>query len=323
MNARRSRRILFALVGLCLLASLALLVGVASGFWRSSEPTYQGKSVSVWFEEYARLSSRQGAPVAIIQGPSGRTLMVAGTVEPLPDPAWEALKAIGSNAVPYLIRRLRVSPLESPLYTRVFTNLPPVIRSRLPSPWKRRWDRQLAAEALGGLGEQAIAAAPALLKALKQADPDPLTRNAILNALRRIHVDQRSLNVAMLELGATRRYADVIAIAQQSGWKGDDMARLLGEILRTPDPAVRRDAMRLLEYAGTEAAPALDNIILALKDSDKEVRYFAARSIEAIGTNSPQVVAALRAALKDENVMVQIVARRTLTNCAPNAILPP
>jgi HEAT repeat protein len=135
-------------------------------------------------------------------------------------------------------------------------------------------------------------------------------------------VDQRSLNVAMLELGAKRRYADVITIARQSGWKGDDMARLLGAFLRTPDPAVRRDAMRLLEYSGPAAAPALDQIILALEDSDKEIRYLAARSIEAIGTNSPQVIAALRIALDDEHEIVRNVARRALTKLAPNELLP-
>jgi len=281
------------------------------------EPSYQGKPVSTWFEEYARMSYGQGTTIHVMQGPTGRILMRDGSYAPLPDPAWEALKALGSNAVPHLTGRVRGNVLDQP-YERIFTNLPPAIQRKLPNPWMKKWYRRFAVEALGGLGEHARSASPALLEALKR--PDPLLRSAVIQTLRKLHVDRRSLSDVMLELGSKHRYADVIEIAQRAGWEGDDVARLLGNILQSPDPALRSDAIRLLERSGTAAAPALDEVILALKDSDREVRYLAARSVEANGTSTPQIVNALRASLADENIMVQNVARRALLKLAPDTV---
>jgi HEAT repeat protein len=135
-------------------------------------------------------------------------------------------------------------------------------------------------------------------------------------------VDRRSITRVLLQLGSQYRFQDVVEIAWQMGWEGDDTARLLGEILQSPDPALRTEAISLLEHSGTAAAPELNRIILALKDSDREVRYLAARSVEAIGTNTPQVIEALRSVLNDEHVIVRNVARRALTNFAPNTVLP-
>jgi HEAT repeat protein len=112
----------------------------------------------------------------------------------------------------------------------------------------------------------------------------------------------------------------VLEIAGSTGWEGDDMAQLLGTILKSPDPALRRQAMALLERSGTAATPEVEAIVLALSDSDPEVRYLAARTLEAIGANSPQVVTALRTALNDSNGMVQTVARRALLKIAPETL---
>ena len=235
------------------------------------------------------------------------------------DPAWEALQALGSNAVPCLVRHFRSGVLDR-AYERAFTNLPPAIQKKLPDPSQKQWLRVRAIDTLAKLklGESGRAATPPLLELLKQRDPS--LRRAVFGALRSLYVDRRTITRVLLKLGSQRKYLDVVEIAGQTGWEGDDMARLLGVILQSPDPALRREAIALLERSGTAAAPALDAIVRALKDSDKEVRYLAARSVEVIGTNSPQVVAALRSALEDENVMVQNVTRRTLTNVAPDAL---
>jgi hypothetical protein len=350
MNATRARRVVFVLVGLCLLASLALLLVVASGFWSSDEPTYEGKSVSVWFKEYAYASNAPAAPLRNLGArrmPDGRMVLMqidpAGRLvtlqaptnpaaqivwlqqqmSPLParDPAWEALQALGSNAVPCLVRHFRSSVIDR-TFERAFTNLPSAIQMQLPDPSQKQWLRIRAIDTLARLklGESGHAATPYLLELLKQRDSSQ--RRAIGNALRSLHVDRRTITRVLLKLGSQRKYADVVEIAWQMGWEGDDMARLLAEILQSPDPALRREAMALLERSGTAAAPVLDAIVRALRDSDKEVRYLAARSVEAIGTNSPQVVAALRSVLEDEQVTVRTVARRALTNIAPDAIPP-
>ena len=338
MNAKHARQIVLVLVGLALLASLVLLVIVVRGVWSADEPTYEGKPVSVWFREYAYASN--SAFYTASGMPSGRTVIFpAGSGKrpvltsspstnlqvrvwyPTADPAWAALEALGSNAVPCLVRHFRSGVLDR-AYERAFTNLPSAIQKKLPNPVRNRWLRIRAIDALARLklGESGRAATPHLLELLKQRDPS--LRRAVCDALRSLHVDHRSITRVQLQLGSQRKYTDVVEIASQMGWGGDDMARLLGEILRAPDPALRRDAMRLLEYSSPAAAPALDQIILALKDSDNEVRYLAARSIEAIGTNSPQVITALRSALDDGHAIVRIVARRTLTGLAPELVPP-
>lgn len=314
MNAKRRRKMIILLIALAVVVGVVVVVI----FWPTEEPTYQSKPVSFWFEQYAHPSSYLGAPVTITQGPNGRILRLSGTVEPLPDPAWEALKALGSNAVPYLVRRLRVSPLESRVYVQVLMNLPQAIRSKLPSPWTAMQYRASAAEALGGLGNDA---SPALFRAWMKCSTDPVMRINISQSLRRVHADRNSLAPVLLELFQSR-YAEVIGIAEATDWQGDDVGSLFTRILQSPDPALRQQAMALLENSGSVAMPLLDQITLALADSDSEVRYLAARVLEGIGSNSPQAVAALRAALDDESAMVRNAAHRALKKFAADAIPP-
>jgi len=231
-----------------------------------------------------------------------------------PDPAWEALRALGPKAVPHLVRQLRFPLWERP-YERVVTNLPPVVQRRLPSPSKTRTGRYQAIEAIGRLGDAASNAAPALLELLEQRDPR--LRFRVVRTLRNVHADRRSINAALMRLAAQRRYTDVLDIAQQLGWGGREMVRLLGTILQSPDTAMRQNAMTLLEHAGRDARPALEQITVALSDQDGEVRYLAARSLENIGDDSPPVTKALQSSLEDTDVKVRNVARRTLLKIAP------
>jgi len=353
MNASGARQILFWLVGLCLLVSFALLLVFSAGVWSSHEPAYQGKSASVWFREFAYGSNTMAGPlrtlgartlpdgrmvlmqvapdgrVVTLLAPTNRQAQIAWLRQayvPSPtfrpgDPAWEALQALGSNAVPCLVRQMR-STLPERAYVWVFTNLPPAIQKKLPDPSRKQWLRVRAIDTVAKLqlGEAGRAATPCLLELLKERDPS--LRRAVVNALRSLYVDRRSLTRVLLQLGSQRKYPDVVELAWQTGWEGDDMARLLGEILRSPDPALRREAIALLERSGSQAAPALDRIIGALGDSDKEVRYLAARSLEAIATDTPQVLAALRSVMNDEHVIVRNVARRALTNFVPGTGFP-
>lgn len=348
MNAKHARWILYLLVGICVLTSLVLLIFLASNWWSADEPAYEGKPVSVWFKEYAYASNAAAMRVqnlgarrmpdgrmVLMQidaagrlvtlqaptNPAAQVLWLQRQMPPTRDPALDALQALGSNAVPCLVRQFRSGVFDR-AYERVFTNLPPAIQKRLPSPFQKQWLRVRAIDALARLklGEAGRAATPYLLELLQQRDAS--LRRAVCDALRSLYLERRTITPVLRQLGSKRRYADVVEIAGQLGWEGDDIARLLAEILQSPNQTLRREAMALLERSGTDAAPVLDAILRALGDSDREVRYLAARSVETIGTNSPQVVAALRAALKDENVMVQNVTRRALTKLAPNELLP-
>lgn len=262
------------------------------------EPTYQGKTVSAWFKEYKTPNTW--------------------------NPAATGLRALGSNAVPYLVRQVSPSFTDRPLYIRVFTNLPPVIKRRLPNPWTRQFNRYRAVSALAGLGEQARPASPVLLSLLRKPD-SVLPRRETAGALRSLRLAQTEIDQVTLEFGRKGQYADALEIAGLTGWEQPDVARLLGRILRAPDPKLRQEAIRLLERDGVSAVPALAEITEALADSDGEVRYFAVRSIETLQregiiTNNPAVISALRRGLNDEKVTVRNVSRRTLLRIDPNEI---
>jgi hypothetical protein len=336
MKAKRLR-----VIGL-LLAGLVLLLAVIR-FWPASGPTYRGKRVGVWFIEYAFATnpapvsnlvlgkSSSGQNVIFQMEPGGRLVTVssastnlAGQLallqtlrNPGPDPAWKALQALGSNAVPHLIKRVRLGALDRG-YARVFTNLPMVIQGKLPNPAQKRWYQHRALAAIADLGDAARAATPALLELLPQNDRS--LQRSVVTTLCRIHADRRSISKVLLQLGAQHRHREVLDIAQETGWEGLEMAQLLGGLLKSPDVMLRRDAITLLEHAGSGAIPAVQQIIAALGDEDNEVRYMAARCLQAINKASPQVVTALSDSLTDTNVMVQNVSRRTLRKIAPGSL---
>ena len=344
MRVRRLRLMILGLVGLCILAGIGLLVTVLN---RSGQgPVYRGKHIGVWFREYAFSSNapvlaqtigarfapngqvvltqiRNGTQVNIIGPTNPAALSVwfkaqVGTVgTSAPDPALEALQAIGPDAVPYLVSQLRSIPFE-PTYTRAYTNLPAVLRKPLSNPLERHYLRVRALEALSSVGDPSGMATPVLLDLLRKRDP--VLQFALYATLRRLHVDRRLINQVALDLAAKGRYEAAVQIAENLGWEGDEMAKLFGTVLKSPDLAMRRRAIVLLERSGNEASPALDAILAALADSDSEVRYLSVRALEGMGASSSEVVKALQGLLDDSNPMVQTVARRILSKVAPQLV---
>jgi hypothetical protein len=342
MQVRRLRLLICGLVGLCILAGIAALVTLLND--RSEGPVYRGKHVGIWFREYAFSSNatvrtvavkvradgrivltqiRAGRQVDIVMStnsPGFPALLSAQTAVGWPstgDPAWNALQAIGTNAVPYLVGQLHGIPFE-PTYTRAFTNLPVVLQKKLPHPGERHYLRLKALEVLGRIGDPSGTATPVLLDFLRKRDR--LSQPVLYGALRTLGVDRRLISPVVLELGAKGCHEDVLDITESLGWKGDEVTELLGTILKSPDVTLRRRAIVLLERSGKAAAPASDAVRLALNDSDGEVRYLSARTLEAMGASSAEVADALRASLNDSNVMVQTVARRILLRIAAETL---
>ena len=300
-----------------------LVAAVALYLLPSDQPTYQGKTVKVWFTEYVNAFHSSGQ-VARRYSSRGRTLHDPQTGKQLPDPAWDAFRALDSNAVSYLISVIRVSPLEAPACVRAYTNLPLVIRQRIPDPRLRNWYRQSALEILSGLGESARPALPVILKLLAQ--PDPFVRMGATHALAR--ADRTLVETAVLELGSQQYYADALTLAEQRKCNDVRVTQLLGKILASPDPALQRRAIILLEQKGALADPVTPEITAAMRSSDREVRYYGARSLEAISADaSPemraQIIATMRSSLTDQHEMVRNVARRTLSKLAPSNDLTP
>lgn len=307
MKAKRPWFIIFILAVL----ALALVTGRWLFF---EEPTYAGKTVSVWFAEYAYATNAVGPQPARIVFINQKPVWQMATPAP-PDPAWEALRALGSNAVPCLVQHLRYGPLDR-AYESAVTNLPAFLQRKLPNPMQRRWYRIRALQALAQLRDAARPATPAVLALLRKREP--LLRSQVLATLRSIYADGHSISGLLLQLGAQRRYPEVLEIARETKWEGREVARLFGAMLDSPDTTLHRDAIKLLEAAGERAAPALDSILAALHSPDGEVRYLAARAVENISPKAPaearlNIELAMQACLSDEREMVRNVASRVLS----------
>ena len=299
-----------------------LIAAVALYLLPSDQPTYQGKTVQVWFGEY--VNAAQSSGVTWSYSSRGRTLYDPQTGKQLSDPTGDAFRALDSNAVPYLISVIRVSPLESPACVRVFTNLPLIIRQRIPDPRMRNWYREKALEILSGLGESARPALPVMLKLLTH--PDLFVRMGAVLAFSRS--DRTLVETAVLELGSRQYYAEALALAERRKCQDVRVTQLLGKILESPDPVVQRRVIILLEEKGALAVPVAMKILGAMQSADREVRYYAARSLEAIsGDASPemraQIIATMRSSLTDQHEIVRNVARRTLSKLAPRNDLTP
>jgi hypothetical protein len=316
-------------------------------FRGSKEPAYQGKTVSVWFKEYAFATNALIRKRVVGYLPDGRVFVMqpaskGDTIKveqvstnrpnwtadlrsrfeaPPRQPAWEALQSLGSNAVPCLVRHLRIGPLDR-AYERAVTNFPVFVQHRLPNPAQKRWYRVRALQTLSQLKDSARGATPALLELLHQREP--LLRSLVLTTLRSIYADAHSISGVLLQLGNEQRFDEVLLIARETKWQGREVAQLFGEILQATNTAMHRDAIWLLEASGERAAPALDGILAALRSSDGEVRYLAARAEENIRRKvmpeaQSQVVAALEPSLNDEKDTVRNVARRALARLQNSA----
>jgi hypothetical protein len=117
--------------------------------WLPSEPIYHGKPLSFWL------------PKVLFENPGG--------VHNSPDHYKEALAAVGSPAVPFILAKLRKS--DSALanrYRDLWPRFPAVLKRVLPQPKPPDFSTWSAAAALICIGTNAI---PALVDAMNDGNP--------------------------------------------------------------------------------------------------------------------------------------------------------
>lgn len=142
---------------LSLACGIALVVCLLSVFFRSAEPSYQGKSLSRWLDELPDLVHSEFDADAQI-------------------PARDALHHMGTNTLPFLLKRIQAR--NSPLKIKLIE-------------WAERYDvsalrlkraeflREEAAIGLRLLGPKAIPAVPALVKLLRDTNTSPFAAYAL------------------------------------------------------------------------------------------------------------------------------------------------
>lgn len=256
------------------LAFVFLLVTVlAIASWltfHSREPVYQGKKLSAWLEDF----SQQFNPDEYSDEEADRARVAKAT---------EALRHIGTNALPHLLVLIRDRPLPSPLHDKINELLEKqsFVSIRLPERKDLSWQ---ACEAFSVLGDGAKPAIPELEKLLMSehtahlasyclrvvgADAVP----ALLHGLANTNPQVQSVSLQTLgEIGPAAHDAipRVLQIAQAPG------ARLAGQALRV---------LSELETDGTRFLP-----LFADRLNDRSCTFDAAFALGRTGLEGVTVL---------------------------------
>jgi hypothetical protein len=319
----RKKRKLF----LRFLLGLGLIVA-AFALFGPHEPVYQGKTVSCWIKEFRTYPISLGTNVGVSFGGTGRTLHRFGSngIAPrLDDPPMEALRSLGTNAVPYLIKALKTREnYFTKSYSQLYWMTPGFLRKLGPTPVNARTVRANAAVALAGMGHTANSAVPALSEALIEAlrqETLMIHFNEFFLALKAFPHATNRFDPLLEDLSRQSRHNDIIVVIETLHVKTAVAARTLAGILKT-EIKLRREVVRLLESFEASASPAVDALVELLTDNDDEVRYGTTYALGAVGSAASNAVPALvRAVLNDPKDIVRAGARRALLKINPEAVL--
>jgi HEAT repeat protein len=230
----RARRAIIALV--LVLAGTGVVV-----LW-PRQPSYGGKTLASWLRN------------------------LQGTTPAIRGEAQEAIRQIGTNALPILVRKLRAE--DSPMRIRLFRWLRRTSILGIPMREAEDW-RLRAADACGALGPMAEPAIPDLLEASKKS--------------------VNSYNVTM------RALSDV----------GAPAVNPLISALTNANSTVRQAAAGALGYMGPQAQAAVPALVKSMRDEDARVRVNAALALGKIGVGSAEAVNALTSALTDPDYAIR------------------
>lgn len=272
-----------------------------------NEPSYQGRRVSYWFQQFCRID-KPGYNYGWTLKRDGRHFYNAGGEE-MADPGRDALRQIGLPAVAWLTNRLASRGFgAASLYGRNYTNLPQFLQQTLPDPYQRERERVQAVIALSCLGSNAHPVAPLIVDYLiKQTNGAPL---AILTlpAFQPSASEVERLVIALLHLG---RFSELKTVVDGCGLQSPGLVKIIAEIIEMPG-GPEFWAFQTLRGMGSNAAPAMPILLRSLSSTNRETRYQAARTFETIGPSAAAAAPALNRSLEDENVMVQSAAKRAL-----------
>ena len=244
------------------------LVGLAVYFLFPGEPLYHGKRLSAWVED---LHPR--------------------VVEARQHEAELALRAIGTNAVPYLLELLQHHEPRLLNDLRDFSQRTKTLlrmRADYELPWVAavEKDMQLSA-AFAALGPSARLAFPALTNLLLR----PATTSVSASALARMGPD--AFGPLTLALASPHREVRAAAAGALGSMPGD-LAKILPTLrkaLADSDKFVRLSAVvGLGQIAESNPEAVLDDLIQGLRDTSPSVKIFAADSLARLGKGARPAV---------------------------------
>src|ERR1043166_198291 len=256
-----------------LVLALALVIVVGAAAWQvhsSREPVYEGRRLSVWLEEFNKTGGTRD---------SNRK-------------AREAIRQIGTNAIPILLATLRCEDSRFKLTLVAWTRKLPLFRSSFTSAQQRRIRAFLALDALGSAATPAV---PELISLLKATDYQ--IRDLSAQALGSIRVPEHLVVPALTNALNDSNLRVRMSIEESLGRirKAPEMSvPALAAMLGSADVAERQRVLVALSHFGSDSRSAWPAGGGRLQDPDRGMRDASTNVLKLIDRPRPARMAATR-----------------------------
>jgi HEAT repeat protein len=285
----------------------SVLVGIAVVvFWPGErEPEYNGKKLSQWLSE---------------KPPRGAISILEET------DADDAIRHIGTNALPFLVRWIQTDPklpawrekLFNFVYYRTFNaRAKYVILQRIDAP---RLRLRRAMWAIKTLGPEARTAVDDLVRV---ATNGQVTASAAVMALGYIGPDALPVLLAFAEDRAFKYRVDaIVAIGHMPylGTNAHSTVLCLTNCLKDQDMKVAAEAAVVLAGLGIESEISVPALAECLRSRDETLRSWGAIGLEKFSETARSAVPGLRACLEDKHDYVRVCATNALRKIAPGVL---
>ena len=293
-----------------------VLVGVLV-FWstRAREPQYGGKKLSEWV---VKCAPPAGASISgnfvLLSNPPPAAYRVVSMLSIVPTESEKALRNIGTNALPYLLKWFRYEP---PAWKR---KLLPVIyktfHRALPDYEQIRADG--AVTALIGLGSAAEGAVPSLARMMNDANsPARASRaTAVLSVL------QSTVFTAAMALMTNSSHSvrlNAINALARSGSPLGPAVPLLLQCLDDPDTETAMAAAEMLGIGRAEPGVAVPALVKSLQDKRLLVRKAALSALGAFHHEARAAIPPIAVMLEDPDYRLRFSAAHALEDIDPRA----
>ncbi len=203
----------------------------------------------------------------------------------------DTIVKIGPAAAPYVLRLMEGgTPNGVSAGSRVLVKIQPLAAEVVPpilEALRRLKKREgLVIDVAGALGSLGASAAPLLVEALK--DPDPDIRAAAAGGLKKMGADARVALPALLQALNDKNTYVVAWSVEALGNIGAEAKEAVPELIRLLHPVQeypRRAAAEALGKMGPDAKAAIPALLEALEDKDLYLPFNAARALVKIGAD--------------------------------------
>jgi len=292
---------------LLVVACFAVVGVLALILFQDKEPRYRGHPVHEWVEILGG-SPRQGVSGAPTQADAER-----------------ALKQIGTNAVPLLLRWFAQEPKPSSVKRFVTTLLSRLPRGRIPGSVERwltsrdpRENRSgLAMAAFGILGPAAFPAAPGLAE-LATRSTDPALSHRAVDAL--VKIGPLALPAFISVITNHNAQARFYAMRSISILGTNAAPAVPIIILYLTDKAVAGAAFETLGYLKLEPRLVVPSLMKIAHDPDAVLRSWAIITLGDFGQEARRAAPVIFSALSDNEAVVRESATNALQNIAPELL---